>query len=138
MSTNIPCIHMPFFIASFMRLLIRANSECILGLGNFRICWVNTHRSCILHSWLLKNALLCGERTFHIHSYVIPCTISTDVGINIHVHVQHTWCVQAINAPFILLLTSESINSLYQINCPVRTKFICSCVTVNCRNASVI
>ena len=46
--------------------------------------------------------------------------------------------MQANNAPFILLLTSESINSLYQINCPVQTKFICSCVTVHCLNASVI
>ena len=43
----------------------------------------------------------CGERTFHIHSHVIPCTISTDVGINIHVRVYSMHMSVSNNAPFI-------------------------------------
>ena len=56
--------------------------------------------------------------------------------IHVHVYSTHNVCKQTMHL-FILLLTSESINSLYQINCPVQT-IHCSCVTVNCFNASVI
>ena len=44
----------------------------------------------------------CGDRTFHIHSCCVPCTISTDVGINIHVHVYsiHNVCKQSMHLLF--------------------------------------
>ena len=105
---------------------------------------VDIHHHTLLTMWRshIPHSLSCDSmydlhrcwNQIHEHVYSIHNVCKQTMHLLFGIH---NVCKQTMHL-FILLLTSESINSLHQITGPVLTKFICSCVTVNCRNASVI